>query len=746
MNIKRNILLNPGPATTTDTVKLAQVVPDICPREQEFAGLMKGLRRDLVRIVHGDERFTSVLFYNGAYSSRAVEICDAYGLPHIDLRLPIELPVDVAAVRRALDENPDVAVVYTTHHETGSGVLNPIREIGAAAHEHGCTFIVDTTYFLMASAQKGLQSMTGLSFVVGREDKIRESASFPRRSYYCNLFLQYDYFEKTGEMHFTPPVQTIYATLQALKEYFAEGEAAKWARHTRVFEAIHRGLADLGFRNLIRREHQSGLVVSVCYPDDPNWSFEKIHDYCYERGFTIYPGKVGSAKTFRLCALGQIDEVDIVDFFKVFKAALDESIHKGHLNIIAEAAKLGDLTVGVLSDREAIRYNRFPMLSEEERLAAVRALPGVANAVIQRDMMYSDVIDSLRPDVIVHGDNWCNPEAPEYFIRQHVEDSLKKYGGEIVDIPYTFDPEAKRIDDLDKERLAMPEYRRRRLRQLIRMCPIVKTIEAHSGLTGLIAEKTVVRQDDGRLDQFDAMWVSSLCDSTAKGKPDIELVDMSSRLRTIDDIMEVTTKPIILDGDTGGLTEHFVYNVRTLERIGVSAVIIEDKTGLKKNSLFGTEVEQTQDTIENFCAKIAAGKDALRTKEFMIIARCESLILEQGMDNALTRCHAYVKAGADGIMIHSRRKDPAEILEFCDRFRGVDEETPIVVVPTSFNSVTEAELAAHGVNICIYANQLTRAAFPAMQSVAQDLLKYHRAQEVDSRLMPFKKIITLIDG
>ena len=363
MTIKRNILLNPGPATTTDTVKLAQVVPDICPREKDFAGLMKGLRSDLVRIVHGDERYTSVLFCgsgtlnmdvclnsllpagkkilvanNGAYSSRAVEICEAYGMPHIDLKLPIERPVDVEAVDKALAENPDVALVYTTHHETGSGVLNPIREIGAAAHCHGCTFVVDTTStyamrpidivadnvdFLMASAQKGLQSMTGLSFVVGREDLIRESATFPRRSYYCNLFLQYDYFEKTGEMHFTPPVQTVYATIQALKEYFAEGEAAKWARHTRVFEAIHKGLADLGFRNLIKREYQSGLVVSVCYPDDPNWSFEKVHDYCYERGFTIYPGKVGSAKTFRLCALGQIDGPDIVEFFKVLKSALD---------------------------------------------------------------------------------------------------------------------------------------------------------------------------------------------------------------------------------------------------------------------------------------------------------------------------------------------------------------------------------------------------------------------------------------
>ena len=365
MNIKRNILLNPGPATTTDTVKLAQIVPDICPREQEFAGLMKGLRRDLVKVVHGDERYTSVLFCgsgtinidiclnsllpanrkilvanNGAYSSRGVEVCEAYGLPHQNLKMPIDCPIDPDAVEAALATDSDIAVVYTTHHETGSGVLNPIREIGAAAHRHGCTFIVDTTSsyamrpidivadnvdFLFASAQKGLMSMTGLSFIVGREDIIKASANYPKRSYYCNLFLQYDCFEKTGEMHFTPPVQTIYATLQALKEYWAEGEQAKWARHTRVFEALHAGLAELGFRNLIKREYQSGLVISVLYPDDPNWSFEKIHDYCYARGFTIYPGKVGSAKTFRLCALGAIDVPDIMEFFKVLKAALTAS-------------------------------------------------------------------------------------------------------------------------------------------------------------------------------------------------------------------------------------------------------------------------------------------------------------------------------------------------------------------------------------------------------------------------------------
>ena len=289
-----------------------------------------------------------------------------------------------------------------------------------------------------------------------------------------------------------------------------------------------------------------------------------------------------------------------------------------------------------------------------------------------------------------------------------------------------------------------PEYRRKRLRQLLEICPIVKTIEVHSGLTGLIAEKTIV-EHDGEFNQFDAMWVSSLCDSTAKGKPDIELVDMTSRFRTIDDVMEVTTKPIIFDGDTGGLTEHFVYTVRSLERMGVSAVIIEDKTGLKKNSLFGTEVEQTQDSIEHFCSKIEAGKKVQLTDDFMIIARIESLILEQGMEDALTRAFAYVKAGADGIMIHSRKKDPAEILEFCDTFRKTDKKTPIVVVPSSFNVITEDELAAHGVNIVIYANQLTRSAFPAMEQTAKDILKYHRAKEVDSRLLPIKDIISLIE-
>ena len=426
----------------------------------------------------------------------------------------------------------------------------------------------------------------------------------------------------------------------------------------------------------------------------------------------------------------------------VYTCFTTDVIHEGHLNIIRQAQKYGEVTVGVLTDEAMIRFDRFPTISFEERLALVRGLEGVSRVVVQDAILYDDIIRQFHPDYVIHGDNWLT--GPQKMIRDNVERLLNAYGGEIIDVPYTYSENITRIDRQMREKLVMPEYRRKRLRRLITLCPVVKAIEAHSGLTGLIAEKTVVAQD-GRLDQFDAMWVSSLCDSTAKGKPDIELVDLSSRLRTIDDIMEVTTKPIILDGDTGGLPEHFVYNVRTLERMGVSAVIIEDKKGLKKNSLFGTEVEQTQDSIEAFSEKIRAGKRAQITDDFMIIARIESLILERGMEDALKRAAAFTEAGADGIMIHSRKKDPAEILEFCDRFRAADSATPIVVVPTSFNAVTEEELAAHGVNIVIYANQLTRSAFPAMQKTAEDILRCHRAKEVDRRLLPIKDIITLID-
>lgn len=365
MNIKRNILLNPGPATTTDSVKMSQVVPDICPREKEFADLMKDLRRDLVTIVHGNhEKHTCVLFCgsgtinidiclnsllpegkkalvinNGAYSTRAVEVCSYYGLPHIDLQQSIFNTPDLEVIEETLKENPDIALVYTTHHETGTGLLNPIRSIGEIAHRFGATFVVDTTSslgmipfdiekdnvdFCMASAQKGLMAMSGLSFIIGNRELIERSKEYPKRSYYCNLYLQYDFFERTGEMHFTPPVQTAYALRQAIKEYFEIGEDAKFDRHRRVNEAIHEGIKRLGFEYVIDRDKESGLVVSVKYPVHPAWDFGKIHDYCYDRGFTIYPGKISTTDTFRLCSLGAIDTPDIENFFKTFEAGLNE--------------------------------------------------------------------------------------------------------------------------------------------------------------------------------------------------------------------------------------------------------------------------------------------------------------------------------------------------------------------------------------------------------------------------------------
>ncbi len=365
LNIKRNVLLNPGPATTTDTVKMAQIVPDICPREKEFAEKMARFRRDILGVVHADPKeYTSVLFCgsgticidvcvnsllpegkkmlvvdNGAYSSRAAEVCRCYGLPHIDLKSSVYDIPDLKAVEETLETNPDIAVVYCCHHETGTGVLNPIREIGALAHRHGAVMIADTTSslgmipidverdnidFCMASAQKGIMAMTGLSFVIGRTAEVDKSKDYPVRSFYCNLYQQYAGFEKNGEMRFTPPVQTVYAALQGLKEYYAEGETPKYERHLRVNRAIHEGVARLGLKEAIKPEIQSGLVVSVLYPNDPAWDFGKVHDYCYERGFTIYPGKISSSDTFRLCSLGAINEADIKDFFVVFTEALDK--------------------------------------------------------------------------------------------------------------------------------------------------------------------------------------------------------------------------------------------------------------------------------------------------------------------------------------------------------------------------------------------------------------------------------------
>ena len=425
----------------------------------------------------------------------------------------------------------------------------------------------------------------------------------------------------------------------------------------------------------------------------------------------------------------------------VYMCFSSDIIHGGHIAIIRKAQKLGRLIIGVLSDEAVASYKRMPLVPETERRNLFENIAGVWRVVEQKTLSYRENLEKYKPAIVVHGDDWVTGfQRP---IRDEVTSILAEYGGKLVEYPYSRDPKYVEIDARTRSDLAMPDIRRGRLKRMLEAKGLITAMEAHDGLTGLIVENTVVHENGGG-HQFDAMWISSLCDSTAKGKPDIELVDMTSRFRTIEDITEVTTKPIIFDGDTGGKTEHFVYTVRSLERLGVSMVIIEDKTGLKKNSLFGTEVVQTQDSIEHFSEKIRAGKKAQRTREFMICARIESLILEKGMEDALERAFAFVSAGADAIMIHSRKKDPSEIQEFIEKFREKDTATPIVLVPTSFDSVTEEEWKARGANIIIYANQLMRAEVPAMQKAAEMILTHHRAEECDAMLMPFKEIIRLI--
>ena len=426
---------------------------------------------------------------------------------------------------------------------------------------------------------------------------------------------------------------------------------------------------------------------------------------------------------------------------KVYMCFSTDIIHGGHIAIIRKAECFGKLIVGVLSDEACASFKRYPLVPFSERVTIFQSISGVNQIIEQNTLSYKDVLNELKPDYVVHGDDWkFGFQKP---IRDEVISILNEYGGELIEFPYSNDEKYKELDKLSRAKLSMPDFRRSRLKKLISMKGCITALEAHSGITGLIVENTKVLQD-GKTYQFDAMWISSLCDSTAKGKPDIELVDMTSRFRTIDDIMEVTTKPIIFDGDTGGLIEHFVYTVRSLERMGVSMIIIEDKCGLKKNSLFGTEVKQTQDTIENFSAKIRAGKKAQKTSDFMICARIESLILEQGMEDALNRAFAYVSAGADAIMIHSRKKEPDEVFDFLDKFRSKCASVPVVVVPTSYNTVYEDEFKARGANVIIYANQLTRTGFPAMQNAARMILENHRAKECDDICMPIKDIINLI--
>ncbi len=418
-------------------------------------------------------------------------------------------------------------------------------------------------------------------------------------------------------------------------------------------------------------------------------------------------------------------------------------IHPGHLNIINEARKLGHVTVGLLTDKAIASYKRLPYMSYEQRKLVIENIKGVDQVIPQDTLDYVPNLKKVKPDFVVHGDDW--KEGVQKKTRQRVIDTISEWGGKLIDVPYTKGISSTNLNENLKSIGTTPEIRMKRLRRLIQAKPIVRIIESHSGLTGLIAENATV-EVNGQKKEFDGMWSSSLTDSTSKGKPDIEAVDITTRLHGLNDTLECTTKPIIYDGDTGGKVEHFTFTVRTLERHGISAIIIEDKIGLKKNSLFGTEVEQNQDSIEDFCNKIKAGKHAQVTQDFMIIARVESLILGKSVDDALTRAHAYVEAGADGIMIHSKEKTGSDIMEFCKLFREKNKNTPIVVVPSTFNHITEEEFAHAGVNVVIYANHMLRAAYPAMLNVAKSILTHSRSYEANDQCMSIKEILNLIPG
>ena len=417
-------------------------------------------------------------------------------------------------------------------------------------------------------------------------------------------------------------------------------------------------------------------------------------------------------------------------------------VHPGHLNIIKKANELGEVIIGLLTDEAIASYKRVPFMTYEQRKEVVENIKGVSRVVAQETLDYVPNLERLKPDYVVHGDDW--KEGVQKKVRQRVIDTLAKWGGELVEVPYTKGISSTSLHGAMREVGTTPEIRLKSLRRMLKVKPLIRLLDIHNGLTGLIIEHTRIETEEG-VREFDGMWASSLTDSTAKGKPDIEAVDVTARMSTLNHILEVTTKPIIYDGDTGGRPEHFVFTVKTLERLGVSAIIIEDKVGLKKNSLFGTEVTQTQDTIEGFCHKIQMGRSARATSDFMVIARIESLILEKGMEDAMDRAKAYIEAGADGIMIHSRQKKPDEVFEFCRRYNLLADRKPLVAVPSSYNCVTEDELKAQGINVVIYANHLLRSAYPAMINTAKNILT-NKCSANAQGLMPIKEILELIPG
>lgn len=425
---------------------------------------------------------------------------------------------------------------------------------------------------------------------------------------------------------------------------------------------------------------------------------------------------------------------------KVYVAMSADFIHSGHINIIKQAREYGSVTVGILTDSAIASYKRLPILTYDQRKEIIENIKGVEITIPQESSDYTENLLKLKPDYVFHGNNWKT--GPQSKIREKVILTLNEWNGELIEPEYTTGLSTTQLA-LETQRGTTPERRLQSLRRLMTIKPLVRILEVHNGITGLIAENSNV-DIDGEHRSFHGMWESSLTDSTAKGKPDTQAVDMSSRISTINEIFEVTSKPMIVDADNGGLTEHFEFSVRTMERLGVSAVIIEDKIGPKRNSLFGTDVAQSQDTIEQFSHKISQGKKAQVTKDFMIIARIESLILKQGEEDALNRARAYVKAGTDGIMIHSKEKSPDEIISFCTKFREEFSEVPLIVVPSSYAIITEEELQSIGVNVVIYANHLLRSAFPAMMKTAESILTHKRCHEASENCMSIKEILTLI--
>ncbi len=425
---------------------------------------------------------------------------------------------------------------------------------------------------------------------------------------------------------------------------------------------------------------------------------------------------------------------------KVYVGMSADLVHPGHMNILKIAAEYGDVTVGLLTDKAIASYKRLPYMTYAQRKNVIENIKGVKEVIPQETLDYRPNLELIKPDIVVHGDDW--KEGVQSKTRQQVLDTLSQWEGELIEPSYTDGISSTALNKSLKELGTTPDIRRSRLRRLIDSKDVVRIMESHNALSGLIVE--TIKGDNGV--EYDGMWSSSLTDSTSKGKPDIEAVDVSTRINTINEIFEVTTKPMIYDADTGGIAEHFAFTVRTLERTGISAVIIEDKTGLKKNSLFGNEVAQTQDSIENFCEKIKTGKKAQITDDFMIISRIESLILEQGMEDAVKRAKAYIEAGTDGIMIHSRQKSPDEVLEFCRILRGYNEHIPIIVVPTSYNQITAKELGVAGINVIIYANHMLRAAYPGMKNVAKSILENDRSLEAEKELLSIKEILDLIPG